>query len=280
MLRAEAEPTFREELQQCVKIFKKEAAANFQQQAFTQSQLCGYTAYHDLIFYSLSEFSELTGGTSAKDLNLTIDHVDLGAGPVPGVLMRQQQDKGTKIRAFTTFHGALDDLVFTGQQQLRDRQGDEVKKWAEAVYPVPKSFKINSPQPPLLEDVPGMAKELLAKRAEAERQKESFKLEAEAVPLTTQEAAAVEDKEDEDSDEIEELVPEPLLPRGAGDKGKKGRPAKSAKRPGSAKSPAKARSIRTAKMTSFGKAASVVSVDAASVCDSRASTKKAKLSPR
>ena len=202
MLRAQADEKVKAELQQVTKLHDGSSTKrDFNTEEYVRESRAGYAILQDLVFLTLSEFTEAFGGggLTPKDLQLPIETLDLGGGPVQGVMLKEKSGLGTRVRSYRCFDGVLSEVVFDGETQLRQGQAKELAE----LYEKDQNTLPSRPRPVLtsIQDMPKKVEELRLKREREAKEKEDAKLEAEAEAEKKVEEAAREPVKEEPQEE-------------------------------------------------------------------------------
>ena len=147
MLKLKSLDSFKAEVAGVLKLWEAESTRDFAVQSYDRHVLSGVSIERDFRFLTLPQFEEKFK-CRPSDLGLPVEYLPLGGADspaskaVPGVLLREDDSQGLRVRGFYTLEGSLATSVFDGAQQLRAKQAEEIAAWYEADWrkTMPKSL--------------------------------------------------------------------------------------------------------------------------------------------
>ena len=241
MCRMAASPEFANTVQEAIRVYHKERLPAFSPESFSKEILTGWVIEKNYVWLSREEF-ETEFRQKPEDLGLLVEHLAIGTSrPVPGVLIRDETEKGVKVKGYWACQGNFTTELFSPSAQYRAGQGREVSEWdqAQQVRGIPKALlepKCHK-KGPTLQEIPALVTKFLEeKRLNEERQKAEAELLAN--PVETSEKPRLEENgaeaadnqdgsdeyggEDDDEDLVVEHVPDNVM-NGKGLAGKGGK---------------------------------------------------------
>ena len=227
MLHLKSSETNKQEVMTVLKLWdeKDKSSREFQIQDYDREILAGLSVERLFRFYTLTQFEDKFH-CKPQDVGLAVESLPIGpdatsSKAVPGVLLKDDDSDGLRVRGFYTLQGALSTSIFDGQQQLRAQQAEEIAAWYEGDWrkAMPKSLTKFPHELTSIHSLPG---KVSAWREAEEKRKEALKekLEAEqqllvpveiAVAPEPAEVAAAEESSDSDSDAVVMHVTPSLL---------------------------------------------------------------------
>ena len=211
ILKKRTSESFAAELQQALQVVAGKAAVKFQTSAYERHDVVGWLVEHDLRFLSVCDFERVCG-CKPTDIDMPMESLPIGpeGKMVQGVMVRDSDKPGVRLKAFQRMEGLLRTNVFPESREVRPQQAKEIKEWYETdlARTLPKSVSSGPTRLPAMhsfDNIAQKAKEMLqAAKDRAQKAQELQRAEEEllAGPDPAVPEEAVEEKMEENPEEI------------------------------------------------------------------------------